>query len=219
MSPWMFRPLLLADAQERLEQRASPGDGGSAGRWTTPRSFALDYPAADERHLVLYIGSSIGNFEPEEAAQVLRRVRAALRLRRRSAAGRRSGEEPTMLYSPPMTTPQGVTAAFNRNMLVRINRELGADFEPTPSRIARVERLGLADGNASDESASANRAHHRPRHGSRLRRRRDASTPRTATSTGPVRPKTCWRDAGFTPEHDLDGSTRGWFAVCLARAE
>jgi len=39
----------------------------------------LEQPAPDERRLVLYIGSSIGNFEPEDSARLLRGVRAALR--------------------------------------------------------------------------------------------------------------------------------------------
>jgi L-histidine Nalpha-methyltransferase len=90
----------------------------------------LEEAAPDERRLVLYIGSSIGNFEPEDSANVLRRVRAGLR----PGDGLLLGvdlvkDEPTLLAA--YDDPAGVTAAFNGNMLVRLNRELGADFDTT----------------------------------------------------------------------------------------
>ena len=53
----------------------------------------------------------------------------------------------------------GVTAAFNRNMLVRLNRELGADFDLDAIRASRsVERDQVADGDASGELHRAARA-------------------------------------------------------------
>jgi dimethylhistidine N-methyltransferase len=80
-----------------------------------------------ERTLALFLGSNIGNFEPAEAQAFLRRARRVL------AAG--DGfllgadlvkEERTLLLA--YDDPLGVTAAFNRNLLHRMNRELGADF-------------------------------------------------------------------------------------------
>ena len=53
--------------------------------------------------------------------------------------------------------PLGVTAAFNRNLLVRINRELGADFDLGRLRSSRgVERRSLAHRDASGQHATAN---------------------------------------------------------------
>jgi dimethylhistidine N-methyltransferase len=86
-------------------------------------------PAGDgERRLVLYIGSSIGNFELREAAELLERVRAGMKpgdglllgvdLRKDEATLRAAYDDAA-----------GVTAAFNMNMLARLNRELGADFD------------------------------------------------------------------------------------------
>ena len=92
-------------------------------------AFALEHPAPDERRLVLYIGSSIGNFEPEEAAQLLRHVRAALRPGDALLLGVDMVKSPDALLAA-YDDVEGVTAAFNRNLLVRLNRELGADFEP-----------------------------------------------------------------------------------------
>ncbi len=93
------------------------------------RRFDLEPIGEDERRLVLYIGSSIGNFEPHQALRVLRRVRAGLR----QGDGFLLGvdlvkEENTLLDA--YDDAAGVTAAFNRNILVRLNRELDANFDP-----------------------------------------------------------------------------------------
>jgi dimethylhistidine N-methyltransferase len=86
-----------------------------------------EIPAAGRRRMVLYIGSSIGNFEPADAVKVLREVR------RRLAPGDllllgvdHAKDEPTLLRA--YDDAAGVTAAFNKNILGRINRELGANF-------------------------------------------------------------------------------------------
>ncbi len=83
----------LMAAQERLE-RELPEVIVAPQVVDYTESFALEIPAPGERRLVLYIGSSIGNFEPEDTALLLRRIREVLRPRRRSAAGRRPGQEP-----------------------------------------------------------------------------------------------------------------------------
>jgi dimethylhistidine N-methyltransferase len=68
----------LADAQERLE-REIPNVLVAPQVMDYTDGLELEQPAPDERRLVLYIGSSIGNFEPEDSARLLRGVRAALR--------------------------------------------------------------------------------------------------------------------------------------------
>ncbi len=85
--------------------------------------------APGERKLVLYIGSSVGNFEPAAAAALLRSLRAELAPGDQLLLGAdQVKEEATLLAA--YSDRQGITAAFNRNVLVRINRELGADFAP-----------------------------------------------------------------------------------------
>jgi L-histidine N-alpha-methyltransferase len=81
--------------------------------------------------LSLYIGSSIGNFSPEEASAVLSNLRDhlepgdALLLGTDLAPGKnKSVASLVAAYDDA----QGVTAAFNKNVLVRLNRELDADF-------------------------------------------------------------------------------------------
>jgi L-histidine N-alpha-methyltransferase len=81
------------------------------------------------RALVLFLGSNIGNFDPPEAAALLADVRAALTPGDSLLLGAdlvKSEAALRLAYDDPL----GVTAAFNRNLLVRINRELGAALDP-----------------------------------------------------------------------------------------
>lgn len=86
-----------------------------------------DIPALGRRRMVLYIGSSIGNFEPADAVQVLREVRRSLSPGDLLLIGAdRAKERETLVRA--YDDAAGVTAAFNKNVLARINRELGANF-------------------------------------------------------------------------------------------
>jgi uncharacterized SAM-dependent methyltransferase len=86
----------------------------------------------DRKVLTLYIGSSIGNFSPAEALGILANLRAqlqpgdALLLGTDLAPGRNKSVESLLAAYDDAA---GVTAAFNLNMLVRLNRELDADFD------------------------------------------------------------------------------------------
>jgi L-histidine Nalpha-methyltransferase len=84
----------------------------------------------DEREhlLVLFLGSTIGNFDRSAGEGFLREVREILRPGDALLLGtdlEKSVAAQILAYDDPA----GVTAAFNRNMLARINRELGADFD------------------------------------------------------------------------------------------
>lgn len=79
------------------------------------------------RKLVLYIGSSIGNFEPPHAVRILRRIRQTLRAGDALLVGADFAKSPKILL-PAYDDAQGVTASFNKNILARLNRELDADF-------------------------------------------------------------------------------------------
>jgi L-histidine N-alpha-methyltransferase len=81
------------------------------------------------RSLVLFLGSNIGNFDPDGAIAFLRRVHDALEQGDRLLLGAdlRKPEDALLLaYADPL----GVTAAFNKNLLVRMNRELDARIDP-----------------------------------------------------------------------------------------
>jgi len=80
------------------------------------------------RTLVLFLGSNIGNFDPPGAAEFLRTIRRALRPDDALLIGAdllKPERDLLLAYDDPL----GVTAAFNRNLLVRANRELEADFD------------------------------------------------------------------------------------------
>jgi dimethylhistidine N-methyltransferase len=78
--------------------------------------------------LVLFLGSSIGNLEHAEARELLGALRQALRPGDHALVGFDLVKAPALLRAA-YDDPQGVTRAFNLNLLARINRELGADFD------------------------------------------------------------------------------------------
>jgi L-histidine N-alpha-methyltransferase len=93
------------------------------------RQSKADAAAGAGRRLVLYIGSSIGNFSPADALEVLRGVRAQLTPGDCLLLGTDMVKDTRMLLAA-YNDAAGVTAQFNINLLHRINRELDADFNP-----------------------------------------------------------------------------------------
>jgi dimethylhistidine N-methyltransferase len=169
-----------------------------------------------ERRLVVYIGSSIGNFEPHQAAKLLRRLRAGLRTGDGFLLGVDQAKEDSILLAA-YDDEAGVTAAFNRNLLVRLNRELDAEFEPEAfahcavwngarsriemhlrSRGAQSIQLGAlgmtVDFAAGESIHTENSYKYRPGQAEAL------------LAESGFRAEATWTDA------------RGWFAVCLGRA-
>jgi dimethylhistidine N-methyltransferase len=83
---------------------------------------------AEERLLLLFLGSNIGNFDPPGANAFLRTLRNQLRAGDLLLIGVdlvKPEAELLMAYDDPL----GVTAAFNMNVLGRINRELGGELD------------------------------------------------------------------------------------------
>jgi L-histidine N-alpha-methyltransferase len=83
---------------------------------------------AGEHLLVLFLGSTIGNFERPAAVDFLREVRQILR-RGDSLLLGTDLEKPVAQLLAAYDDPLGITAAFNLNLLARLNRELDADFD------------------------------------------------------------------------------------------
>lgn len=93
------------------------------------RAFHLGTPVpGGQRRVGFFPGSTIGNFAPDEAVVFLRRLAGELR-----GGGLLVGvdlvKDPAVLHAA-YNDAAGITAAFNRNLLVRANRELDADFDP-----------------------------------------------------------------------------------------
>jgi L-histidine Nalpha-methyltransferase len=78
--------------------------------------------------LVLFLGSNIGNFDPPASQEFLAEIRRALRPGDALLLGT-DLVKPVPDLMAAYDDPLGVTAAFNKNVLVRMNRELGATFD------------------------------------------------------------------------------------------
>ncbi len=88
----------------------------------------LELEPFDGTTLALYIGTSIGNFSPEEARLILRRLRVQLQTGDALVLGTDMVKDERILLAA-YDDSEGITAAFNLNILSRLNRELGADFD------------------------------------------------------------------------------------------
>lgn len=99
-------------------------------------AYASDYFAAlaelakeqGTHTLALFLGSNISNFDPEEALKFLRALRQVLRAGDALLLGADLKKEKSVLEAA-YNDALGVTAAFNLNVLARINRELGGNFD------------------------------------------------------------------------------------------
>ena len=90
--------------------------------------FALPPAVAACPRFGFFPGSTIGNLDPEEARRFLRAARQTLGPDARFLVGVDLRKDPAILL-PAYDDAQGVTAAFNLNLLRRLNREAGADFD------------------------------------------------------------------------------------------
>lgn len=144
---WKTRYLLEALAERQAETRYYPIDVSPAALQHCARELegialvspivgtyldALDEALANrrprERMLVLFLGSTIGNFERAPAAAFLHDLRNRLRTGDALLIGADLVKPMEQLIAA-YDDPTGVTAAFNLNLLGRLNRELGANFE------------------------------------------------------------------------------------------
>lgn len=153
------RLLLQSYPRLRIEAYASDYYDGLAA--LQAKESAAD---ADARTLALFLGSNIGNFDAEEARRFLRALRTVLRTGDALLLGADLRKAPAILEAA-YDDPLGLTAAFNLNLLARINRELDATFdlrafkhvalyneeigrieiylESTRAQIVRIGKLGI----------------------------------------------------------------------------
>ena len=95
--------------------------------------FSLPADLDGRRRLVFFPGSTIGNFDPRDALYLLERMGEVAGPDGHVLVGvDLKKDEATLLRA--YDDAQGVTAAFNLNLLVRANRELGANFDPAAFR-------------------------------------------------------------------------------------
>lgn len=117
----------LASFAAKIE-RHHPG----LGVWPICADFTQgpEVPAHPEarRRVVYFPGSTLGNFDRDPARQLLRQIAHTAGAGGGALIGVDLVKDPAVLEQA-YDDPQGVTAAFNLNLLAMLNRELGADFD------------------------------------------------------------------------------------------
>ena len=126
--PIDISPSALRACEMSLSDMENVRVEGVAATYFEGLERALAERRSGDRALILFLGSTIGNFSPAERGSFLRRLRSAVQ----------PGD--SLLLGTDLVKPReillrayddllGVTAAFNLNVLVRINRELGGVFD------------------------------------------------------------------------------------------
>jgi len=131
--PTLYHPIevsrtALSMCERELDQMESVSVLGFETGYLDGLRKAAAHRQPGQHLLVLFLGSSIGNFETKPAEEFLQRIRQTL------TAGdalllATDLEKPVDQMLRAYDDPLGVTAAFNLNLLARINRELDADFD------------------------------------------------------------------------------------------
>jgi L-histidine N-alpha-methyltransferase len=179
------------------------------------QALDLEQASCSERRLVLYIGSSIGNFELHEANQLLQRVRAALQPGDALLLGVDLRKDESTLLAA-YDDAAGVTARFNLNLLTRLNRELDADFDLEAFSHRAVWNHAKSRIEMHLESRTAQRVQLPAidldisfKAGERIHTE-------NSYKYAPGQAEAMLSATGFTPESTWTDA-RGWFAVCLGR--
>lgn len=120
------REHLLAACAELAADYPDLAVGAICADFTVPFEIP-EKEFAENWRLGFFPGSTIGNFEPADACKVLQAIRAELRPNDSLLIGVDLKKDPAVLEAA-YDDAQGVTAAFNLNLLTHINRQLGADI-------------------------------------------------------------------------------------------
>jgi L-histidine Nalpha-methyltransferase len=85
-------------------------------------------PESEDSRMFLFLGSNIGNFEDDEAVNFLLRIREQMSAKDALLVGIDIAKDPKVIYCA-YNDAANVTRDFNKNLLARINREMGANFD------------------------------------------------------------------------------------------
>ncbi len=142
------RILLDALSETKTLKKYVPLDVSDQTLFDAASALAADYPdlqihavvgdfsqhinrvPADGRRLVVFLGSTIGNLGPEQRSRFLFDLDCTLTHGDSLLLGTDLVKDPSRLLAA-YDDAAGVTAEFNRNVLLVLNRELGADFDPS----------------------------------------------------------------------------------------
>lgn len=133
LAPRLYMPVDISGPF--LQQRAAALRASRPGLSVLPvvadftTAFSLPMAPGRTRLIGFFPGSTIGNLDPADAVRFLRRAGAMLR-GGALLVGVDLVKSPAVLNAA-YNDGEGITAAFNKNVLIRANQELGADFDPT----------------------------------------------------------------------------------------
>jgi len=199
---------VLADDYPWLQVVAICGDFG-------PSAQLEDQLPDDSRRVAFFPGSTIGNLDPAAAEIFLRGLRDMVGKSGAVIVGV-DLQKPKSILETAYNDPEGYTRAFNLNLLTRINRELGANFDERRFRHKAIynEELGRM------EMHLVSVAEQQVRIGDELIDFQPGETIHTESSWKYTRDRfTCLTEkAGFT-EHRFFTDENGWFGVFVLQAD
>ena len=132
-APIDVSPSALEDCIRQVGAKSGLSVHPTVGSYLDGLRLALKRRRPEQRTLLLFLGSTIGNFLRSEARTFLREIREQLRPGDCMLMGADLEKEPRLLelaYDDPM----GVTAAFNKNLLAHLNAAYDGDFDLTRFR-------------------------------------------------------------------------------------
>jgi dimethylhistidine N-methyltransferase len=135
--PIEISPAALASCERELNDLAHVSILGFETEYLDGLTKAVAFRKPGDAVVVLFLGSSIGNFDREPAEEFLREIRQTIEPGDTLLLGT-DLEKPLAQLIPAYDDSLGVTEAFSRNLLARINRELGGDFD-----LSRFEHVAL----------------------------------------------------------------------------
>jgi L-histidine N-alpha-methyltransferase len=127
-TPIEISPSALAATVRKLDGRFGPLEVlPVCADFTQP--VPLPGPAREADHaLIFFPGSTLGNFDADEAISLLRAMGQTMGTRGRALIGI-DLQKSRSIVEPAYNDRKGVTASFTLNLLVRLNRELGSNFD------------------------------------------------------------------------------------------
>ena len=140
--PIEISPAALVSCERELDDLAHVSILGFETEYLDGLSQAVARRKPGDAVVVLFLGSSIGNFDRGPAEEFLRKIRQTIQPGDSLLLGT-DLEKPLAQIIPAYDDSLGVTEAFNRNLLARINRELGGDFD-----LSRFEHVALYNAQA-----------------------------------------------------------------------
>jgi L-histidine N-alpha-methyltransferase len=212
--PLDVSPAALVSARARLRRLRRVTVKPILGRY--PEALELPRPPEGQRRLVLFLGSNVGNYDPPAAQELLAAVARALRPGDALLMGA-DHRKPADVLLPAYDDAQGVTAQFNKNVLARLNRELGADFDLDSFRHVAVWNGRRSRVEMHLESARDQRVTLRALAAVVTFSRGERIHTESSYKLTPVRLRRLLGGAGFRPEAAWTDPRR-WFGLYLGRA-